>query len=504
MPDGGNIAGYRLTGRSRTGEAGTWTDAVAPDGTPGGALRLDPRSMSLPGARERVVAAVTADRRLAQSGLTGLMPITDLVAAHGEVWLLTGRPATPSLAELMSGRPGVPAPDAGSAATVLVETAQTLLAVHAAGLSHGALHAGTVVIGDDGTALLAERGLASALRGEQASHDRDLQAWASLARGLAAGWAAGDPRAAQLFDRAAATATTHGLSAARDTLLNGRDVLPPGFTTRERLVWTIQSWSASDVPTQQPARASGPYGSSGPDDGGAVTLLYTPTTGESPYARGASAAGGAAAAGGFAAAGFGGTTPAGTTPAGTTPAGAAEGATDGARSSEMRFGPGVPADTTAAQIWRAGREQLTVPAKERLRRPPPRRRRRSALWSGLIFALILVAAAFLWFQRSAPLSVSAVDVKPPKPKRCDKTVNVIATITTNGSAGPVSFEWLPSGEDPVRNTQSVSSGQSTHQITLRWNMSGKGSQKLTARLRILSPINPGTSVEDKASFTYRC
>src|SRR5690242_4550070 len=119
MPDGGRIAGYRPMGRSRASEVGSWTDAVAPDGGRGAALRLDAGALSAPGARERVVAEVTADRRLTQSGLTGLMPVADLVAAGGEVWLLTRRPATPSLAELLDGPPGVAVPDSGSAATVL-------------------------------------------------------------------------------------------------------------------------------------------------------------------------------------------------------------------------------------------------------------------------------------------------------------------------------------------------------------------------------------------------
>lgn len=497
MPDGEIIAGYRLTERYRSSEVGTWIDAFGPDSVRGGALRLDPQAVATPGATERVIAEVTADRRLTRSGLTGLMPIADLVAARGEVWLLTGRPATPSLAELLDGRPGVPVPDAGSAATVLVETAQTLLAVHAAGLFHGSLHAGTVVIGEDGTALLAERGLALALRGGQATPDRDLAAWASLARGLAAGWAAGDPQAARLFDRAASTATTHGLGAARDTLLGGRELLPAGFITRERLVQSIQWWSASDVPTHAPP--PGRYPDGGRDPGGAderevVTLLYLPGSGDSPHPGGTPAGGGA-----IAAPAYGGTSDAGDRAAATGPTAAAGG--------EMRFGPGVPVETTAAQIWRAGRDQATaVPsAKDRVRRAKARRRRRGgALWSGVLFALILAAGFYLWTQRGAPLSVTAVDVKVPKAKGCDITVNIIGVITTNGSAGQLSYEWLPSGERPVKHTDTLASGQSTHQVSLKWDIGGQGTKKLTARLRVLSPLQPGTRLEDKASFTYKC
>ncbi|MFC6084258.1 hypothetical protein [Sphaerisporangium aureirubrum] len=488
----GAIAGYRLTGRYRNGDAGVWVDAIAPDGVRAGALRLDPGALAIPGARERVVAAVTADRRLGQSGLGGLMPIDDLVAARDEIWLLTGRPGTPSLEELMNGRPGSTGPDAGSAATVLVETAQTLLAVHAAGLSHGALRPGTVVIGEDGATVLAERGLAEALRGEPNDARRDVAAWAVLARALTASWAAGDPRAAQLFERAAATASTHGLGAARDTLLEGRDLLPSGFTTRERLVRTIQWWSAGDAPTHDPSPAHG----FAADSGEVVTLLYQPGTSSGTY--GAPGAYGAAGAAG-AAAGLGaaGTVPAGGSAASTVPAG-------GQASGEgMRFGPGVPADTAAAQIWRSGRDQMTVSTKDRASRPR-KRRRGGVLGSGLIFLLILAAALYLWFQRGDPLAVSAVDVRAPKPKGCDVTLNVVGVITTNGSAGEVTYEWLPTGRKPIRHTDTVESGKTSHQVSLEWEIGGEGTKKLTARLRVLSPIGDQGPLEDKATFTYRC
>ncbi|MEO3813074.1 hypothetical protein ABGB17_29075 [Sphaerisporangium sp. B11E5] len=484
------IAGYRLSGRYRSGDAGLWFDAVAPDGVRAGALRLDPAGVALPGARERVVAAVSADRRLAQSGLGGLMPIDDLVAARDEIWLLTARPGTPSLEELMNGRSGSPGPDAGSAATVLVETAQTLLAVHAAGLSHGALRPGTVVIGEDGATLLAERGLAEALRGEHADPRRDVAAWAALARTLAASWAAGDPRAAQLFERAAGTASSHGLGAARDVLLEGRDLLPAGFTTRERLVRTIQWWSAGEVPTRDPSPAHG----FAADPGEVVTLLYQPGTSSGPYGtqgtHGGHGAGyGAAAAGAAAMA------------QGTAPAGTASTAPSGGRpqGEGLRFGPGVPTETAAAQIWRSGRDQ---PAGGDRR--PRRRRRGGILGSGLIFLLILAAAVYLWFQRGDPLAVTAVDVRAPKPKGCDVTVNVIGVITTNGSSGEVTYEWLPTGRKPIRHTDTVESGKTTHQVKLEWEIGGEGTKRLTARLRVLSPITDQGPLEDKATFTYRC
>ncbi|OPG03636.1 hypothetical protein B1L11_39720 [Microbispora sp. GKU 823] len=191
MREGVTVAGHRLTGRTRPSEVGTWADAVSPDGRPSGVLRFDPRAVATAEARERLVAAVGADVRLQGGGPIGLLPVIDLVAARDEVWLITAR-ATPAVADLMAaGRL-----DPGGAATVLLETAQTLLAVHSAGSAHGALHAGTVVIGEDGSVLLAERGLLRALRGEHASAEQDVAAWVALAGALAANCGQGHAAAA--------------------------------------------------------------------------------------------------------------------------------------------------------------------------------------------------------------------------------------------------------------------------------------------------------------------
>src|SRR4051794_32074027 len=128
MGDGATIAGHVLTGRTRISELGTWHDAVSPTGTPSGVLRFDPRAVTTPEARERLVAAVSAGTRLQQGGPTALLPVADLVTARGEVWLITARRTMPALADLLTERDG--GLDAGSAATILVETAQALLAVH--------------------------------------------------------------------------------------------------------------------------------------------------------------------------------------------------------------------------------------------------------------------------------------------------------------------------------------------------------------------------------------
>lgn len=458
--DPGGLAGFRLTHRTWTDELGTWSSAVAADGRPGSALNFDPRLVADPATRERLVAAVVSDRRLAQGGVTGLVPVADLVAAQGEVWLLTTEPVSPAVTDLLSRTPGVPRPDAGSAATVLAEVAQTLLAVHAAGLAHGALHPGTVVIAPDGSALLAERGLADAIHGRPPAPERDVAAWASLARGLAASWSAASPGAAGLFDRAASTASTHGLAAARDVLLAGGDLLPPGFATRDRLVETTHRWSSDGLRTGGGQLAPAPPVPAAPDEGDIVTLLHPPKSGDDVV---------------------------------------------------MRFGPGVPVESTAVRLWRAGRDSpLTEPPSGKLRvlgAPARRRRRRTAL-SSAILALMVVAALLAWLLRSspAPLEVTAMKViAPKKTQGCGTAVRIRGVLTTNGSAGEIHYQWKRSDrKEAIKQTDTVAAGKSSHEVVLLWSAKGEGSFTATATLRVLSPLPKGKKLQDRATFTFKC
>ncbi|GIH65327.1 hypothetical protein Msi02_61440 [Microbispora siamensis] len=444
MREGVTVAGHRLTGRTRPSEVGTWADAVSPDGRPSGVLRFDPRTVATAEARERLVAAVGTDVRLQGGGPIGLLPVIDLVAARDEVWLITSR-ATPAVADLMAaGRL-----DPGGAATVLLETAQTLLAVHSAGSAHGALHAGTVVIGEDGSVLLAERGLLRALRGEHASAEQDVAAWVALAGALAANCGQGHAAAAL---RHASAAAAHGLAAARDTLLAERDAFPG--LGRERLAQAAHGFSAPASP-EFPAGAAA--GSSG---GEAVTLLDLP------------------------------------------------GAADGPGDVMMRFGPGVPTETTAAQIWRAGQTSNAITATQTGETAPRRRRRRTTAWAGTLLLAILIAAVILWLRQTpgAPLAVSDVDVKAPKKTvHCDGKADFVGVVTTNGEAGTIRYLWIRSDDrKPLEQEQRISSGDTSVDLPLHWKVTGSGSFKGTATLRVLSPTSSGKPIQDRASFTYKC
>ncbi|MER7130910.1 hypothetical protein [Streptosporangium saharense] len=455
----GTVAGFLLTGESRTGEPGTWSSATAPGGRRAGALRLDPRFAADPAARERLVATVLAERGLIQAGLTGLVPVTDLVSAGREIWLLTTEPVSPTLTDLLTAPSGLPGsgPGAGEAAVVLLETARTLLALHASGLAHGALRPDTVVIAADGSALLTERGLADALHGRSADPGRDAVAWAALARGLAANWAAADPGAAALFERAAATAVAEGLGRARDVLLSGQDTLPSGSLTRNGLAQAVRRSPAVGL------AFAGVPPVAVPDEGEVVTLLRAdmPASGQEDVV--------------------------------------------------MRFGPGVPPETTAAQIWRAGRDQQrTELPSDRPRTPGTiarRGRRRTAL-ATVVLALMVVGALAVWLLRgsAAPLAISGVEVSAPKKQQtCDATVRITGVFATNGSGGELRYEWRRSDrKTPIQQTDTVSSGTTSHEVTLEWTIKGEGAFRGTATLRLLSPLPEGKKIQDKATFTYKC
>ncbi|MFG2949342.1 hypothetical protein [Streptomyces adustus] len=228
------VAGRPLSGWSRDARHGTW-HALLPAGSGEpvlGALRIDRALLAPEGTRERLAAGVLAVARLRLPGVLGTV---DLVVEAGEVWLVTARPPAPTLADLPA-RPGS-GPDAGSAASVLNETAQSLLALHAAGLAHGALAADTVVLAPDGVALLAEAALGTVLGDapDSARREADIAAWAGLCRALGEAWVAPGTPAAALFARCSATAGSEGLAAARAVLVAGRAALPAGLLRRTEL-----------------------------------------------------------------------------------------------------------------------------------------------------------------------------------------------------------------------------------------------------------------------------
>ncbi|KAB8193470.1 hypothetical protein FH608_019740 [Nonomuraea phyllanthi] len=444
---GHGIAGFRLTEHTWVTELGNWIDAISPDGRRAGALLFDPQIIGLPGVRDRVVHAVMTDQRLVLGGLTGLIPVADVVAAGDQVWLLTGQAVSPTLSEVLAAGPIDPA----GAVSVLLQTAQTLLALHASGVTHGSVHPGTVVITAEGAALLSERGLSDAIRGRSSPRERDAAGWASLARGLAASFGHEQRGRAEVLERAAAMSGTLGLAAARD-LLAGEPAARDGLARAARGRSAFAQARAHAQPSVPPPR----------DEGDIVTLLHVPGHSSQP-------------------------------------------------GPPVQFGPGIGTreqqpETTAERIWRSGRDQAATAHRpgDRLVKAARSRRRRTIL-SSVVFAAVMAGAVLAWLYAgdSPDLAVMSVDVAAPKKTQgCGKSVLITGTVVTNGAPGQITYEWRKNlDKGVIKGTLRTKPDQTTYQVPFRWTLQGKSSVKATATLRILTP---GPARSAKASFTYKC
>ncbi|MFF4501111.1 hypothetical protein [Streptomyces sp. NPDC001401] len=518
MTTAAGVAGRPFSGWSRDARWGTWY-ALRPehdDAPSPGALRIDRALLAPEGARERLATAVLAVARLR---LPGVPATVDLVAEAGDVWLISARPPAPTLADIAAA--DGPRPDAGSVASVLNETAQTLLALHAAGLAHGSLAPDSVVLAPDGTALLAEAALGTALGDDTpaASAGRaDITAWAALARTLGTTWAAAGTPAADLFARCAATAESGGLAAARAVLVAGRTVLPADFLQRTALRaataaaladFTLQA--TKDAPPA--ARATG---TPKPPAPGAETTA--PVRGDDA-ARPAETDVRAAVREDVSAdtridatatlpgrldnvprpaapddqatvLGRRNRTPG--------PGPAPTAATAGDDDILLRFGPGVPVDEqeTLRALW-----ERTVPAA-------PVRRRRPRAWIGATVVLTAMAVVvwLLLLRPSAGPSVTAAEVRAPAGRlHCGQTADVIGVLTTDGHGGPVTYRWLRSdGHDSGELVHEAGRGDSTITVHLRWTVRGPGRFRGTARLQVLHQDGTSAPIEAEGTVRYSC
>ncbi|NUR90688.1 MAG: hypothetical protein HOY71_41980, partial [Nonomuraea sp.] len=176
----------------------------------------------------------------------------------------------------------------------------------------------------------------------------------------------------------------------------------------------------------------------------------------------------------------------------------------------VHFGPGVSSEephlgTTAERIWREGR----VPAAGRTaggrQAKAARARRRRTILAAAVFALVMAGALVAWLKLGGgpALAVSAVNATVPKKTYgCDSVVTVTGTITTNGGAGEITYEWRKNlDKEVVKQTLKASAQQTTYTVPLRWTLKGKSTVKAAATLVITSP---GKQITDKATFTYKC
>jgi hypothetical protein len=141
----------------------------------------------------------------------------------------------------------------------------------------------------------------------------------------------------------------------------------------------------------------------------------------------------------------------------------------------------------------------TVKARSRRRRRP----RWGSIVSTIITLLIIGGVAGFWYLKNhhAALKDTTVSVKLlSTPKNCAGTVDLVGTITTNGSGGTITYQWTKNSAALPAATVSAGSGQNSVQVTLKWTFTGKGTQQDVAELQVLSP----NSAVGNAQFTYTC
>ncbi|MFG3680632.1 hypothetical protein ACGF5H_11035 [Micromonospora chalcea] len=172
---------------------------------------------------------------------------------------------------------------------------------------------------------------------------------------------------------------------------------------------------------------------------------------------------------------------------------AVSGAPAPAPGGELRFGPGVPVTPPPAPPW---------PTAPPIRPRPVWRRVVSVLSTLLAAALLLTVGFYLW-QRLRPMEIEQVSVAATRPAgvACDVTVDVVATVRTNGRAGTIRYQWFRSDAPPgALLTERVGSGQHTATLTLKWTFTGVGTTSGTATVNIIEPA----PMQAGARVSYRC
>jgi hypothetical protein len=165
----------------------------------------------------------------------------------------------------------------------------------------------------------------------------------------------------------------------------------------------------------------------------------------------------------------------------------------------MGYRPGIPvtpsagqAGLTAERIWRTGYPPALPPRPRRLRR---------LAGPALTVALLAASGGVLYLRfHHAPFHVTAVVISQQTRTNCG--VDVAGRITTNGSAGTVSYQWLfrPDRQPPLTLSQSVTAGQHAVYVTVAAEGSGRGTASQTVTLQVLGPDPESAS----AAVAVRC
>ncbi|MEU3947548.1 hypothetical protein [Streptomyces sp. NPDC029526] len=161
----------------------------------------------------------------------------------------------------------------------------------------------------------------------------------------------------------------------------------------------------------------------------------------------------------------------------------------------LRFGPGV-AGARAHRSYGAP----VVPAAPAPSAPPMRRGVRRHTLPAVVLLCVL---AFLAWQRLGPdLAVRGVAVTArPATVRCEGTADLVATVTTNGRPGVLTYRWTRSdGTSSGVLREELPRGRTRARLHLLWTFEGRGRHEGHAELRLLTPVERTARVD----VTYDC
>jgi hypothetical protein len=114
---------------------------------------------------------------------------------------------------------------------------------------------------------------------------------------------------------------------------------------------------------------------------------------------------------------------------------------------------------------------------------------RRVLGSALTVILLVAAGVVVWlrFFHHSPFHVTQVHITQEAKTACGE--DVTARISTNGSAGTVSYQWVfkPQTQAPQPLSQSVTAGQHDVFVTVSVQGQGHGAAAQTVTLDVLGP-----------------